>query len=198
MNAVLLIPLILAYAAGLFLLRRNRHGLVTFVWGAVGFSVIVILVGLEFGWNVGIGSLEAALTTGIFQTIGMDVSTLGPATVVVADSTGWSILRIGVECSTLVEGAVFSGLMLFYPRFSNSDRILRLTAGVGGTFVINMLRIGLIVTVISIFGKPAAALAHTVIGRLVFFVGIVVIYWRLFTLPTLHIIRGDLNRGATP
>jgi exosortase/archaeosortase family protein len=93
----------------------------------------------------------------------------------------------------LVEGAVFSGLMLFYPRFTRKERFLRLAAGLGGTFLVNTIRLALIVAVIVTLGKGAAPLAHTVLGRLVFFVGIVIIYWKLFTLPTLNLVRKDLS-----
>jgi hypothetical protein len=42
-------------------------------------------------------------------------------------------------------------------------------------------------------GKPAVPWAHAVVGRLVFFVGIVIVYWRMLTLPTLRVVRRDLE-----
>jgi hypothetical protein len=42
-------------------------------------------------------------------------------------------------------------------------------------------------------GKDAAPLAHAVVARLVFFAGMIYVYWRLLTLPTLRIIRREME-----
>jgi exosortase family protein XrtG len=124
---------------------------------------------------------------------GLTLQSLGTAELVVPDPTGWSILSIGIECSTLIEASVFAGLLLFYPRFPASDRLLRLLAGVGATFLINLARLAVIVGMVATLGKAAVPLAHTFVGRMVFFIGIVVVYWRMLTMPTLRLVRRDLE-----
>jgi exosortase/archaeosortase family protein len=118
---------------------------------------------------------------------------LAPATLLVPDPTGWSVLQIGLECSTLIEASVFAGLLLFYPRLPPRDRALRLGAGLGATFLINLARLAVIIGMVMILGKPAVPWAHAVVGRMVFFVGIVIVYWRMLTLPTLRLVRRDME-----
>ena len=125
--------------------------------------------------------------------LGVTLSTLGASTLVVPDPTGWSVLGIGIECSTLIEAAVFTGLMLFYPRFGGVARLSRLSLGLGATFGLNMLRLGVIVLMVVTLGKPAVVWAHAIVARLVFFVGIVFLYWRMLTLPTLSTVKRDLE-----
>jgi len=50
-----------------------------------------------------------------------------------------------------------------------------------------------IIAMIHWLGKEAAPLAHAVVARLIFFLGIVVVYWYLLTLPTLHVVRRELE-----
>lgn len=181
------------YLIGLLVLRRIRHSLIGYLWMAFGLAAILVLAGQTGGWDVPLGSLQASILTFLANALGLRLAQLAPASLVVPDPSGWSVLQIGVECSTLIEASVFAGLMLFYPRFPAGERLMRLAAGLGATFVINLARLAVIVGLIAWLGKPVVSLAHAVVGRLVFFVGIVLVYWRMMTLPTLRMVRRDLE-----
>lgn len=181
------------YVVGLIALRRARYGLIAYVWGAFGMAALFILAAQLGRWYEPFGGLQARILAGIGTTFGLGLSTLAPAYLVVPDPTGWSVMAIGVECSMLIEGAVFAGLLLFYPRFPPQERFLRLGAGLGATFLINLARLAVIVTLVVTIGKPAVPVAHAVVGRLIFFVGVVFVYWRMMTMPTLRIVRRDLE-----
>ncbi len=181
------------YLAGLLLLRRQRHGLLGYVWSAFGFAAILVLAGQLGDWNRPLGNLQASILMGLGSVFGLGIGTLESTSLVIPDPSGWSVLQIGIECSTLIEASVFAGLMLFYPRFPTDERLLRLTAGLGATFLINLARLSVIIGMVMILGKPAVPWAHTIVGRLVFFLGIVIVYWRMLTLPTLRLIRRDLE-----
>ncbi len=193
MSTKLLAILLLIYLLGLLLLRRHRHGLLGYLWGAFGLAAVVVMAGQIGGWNEPLGGLQANLLVGLGNAFGLGLETLGAGTIVVPDPTGWSILQIGVECSSLIEAAVFTGLMLFYPRFPPGERLLRLTAGLGVTLLVNLVRLAVIMGMVMTLGKPAVPWAHAVVGRLVFFVGVVVVYWRMMTMPTLRWVRRDLE-----
>lgn len=181
------------YLFGLLALRRHRFALPGYLWSAFGLAAILVLVATVGEWHQSFGSAQAQLLSRAAEAVGIELASVGPATLVVPDPSGWSILTIGVECSTLIEASVFVGLILFYPRFPAGERVLRLFAGLGGTFLVNLLRLAVIVAIVTTLGKPAVPWAHVVIARLVFFVGIVVIYWRMLTMPTLSIVRRDLE-----
>lgn len=183
----------LVYVAGLVILRRKRQGLTGYVWGAFGLAGLIILFGESGGWNVPLGAVQIDALAWLGGWAGLGLSTLGPGTLVVPDPSGWSVLSVGIECSTLIESAVFIGLVLFYPRFPPADRFMRLVLGLGGTLLVNLIRLSVIVGMAHLLGKPAVPWAHAVVARLVFFVGIVGIYWKLLTLPTLHLVRRDME-----
>lgn len=188
-----LAALALVYLAGLVVLRRQRHGLIGYAWTSFGLAAILILAGQIGGWERPLGALQISLLALLGNAFGIQLAQLEPGSVVVPDPTGWSVLTIGVECSTLIEASVFAGLMLFYPRFAPGERVLRLTAGLGATFLVNLARLAVIIGMVATLGKPAVPAAHAIVGRLVFFVGIVIVYWRMLTLPTLRMVRRDLE-----
>jgi exosortase family protein XrtG len=181
------------YVAGLILLRRIRTGLLAYLWGAFGLAALLVLSAQMGNWNAPVGAIQASALTFLANAVGFPLRIIDSANLVVPDPTGWSIMAIGIECSTVIEAAVFGGLMLFYPRFSPSERLLRLGVGLGATFLINLARLSVIIAMVAILGKPAVPMAHAVVGRLVFFVGIVFVYWRMMTMPTLRIVRRDLE-----
>jgi exosortase family protein XrtG len=193
MNLSLLAAAVAVYAVGLLALRRSRGGLLAYLWGAFGLAALLMLSAQVGRWNEPVGAFQANLLAGLANAVGFGLTTLDRANLVVPDPTGWSILAIGVECSTVIEAAVFTGLLLYYPRFSHGERMGRLALGLAGTLLINLLRLSVIVAMVAILGKPAVPWAHTIVGRVLFFVGVVYLYWRLLTVPTLHIVRRDIE-----
>ena len=183
----------IVYLVGLLVLRAQRSRLIGYLWAAFGLAALLFMLGLLGEWNLPLGALQASALTAAAGLFGVKLSALGPATLIVPDPTGWSVLGIGVECSTLIEGSVFLGLMLFYPRFPAGERLLRIAIGLTATVLVNLLRLGVIVLIVTTLGKPAVPWAHAVVARLVFFAGIVYVYWRMMTLPTLTMIRRDLE-----
>ncbi len=181
------------YLAGMVLLRHSRFGLTGYLWNAFGFTALGVLMSQVGRWNVGLGRVEASHMITLFGWMGLEIGGSERASLIVADRTGWSVLNIGVECSALVEAFIFAGLILFYPRFSTGDRIQRLAIGLSATYLINLVRMAVIVGMIHWLGKEAAPLAHTIVARLVFFVGVVTVYWSLLTLPTLRVVRRELE-----
>ena len=181
------------YLVGLLALRAQRSRLIGYLWSAFGLAALLFMLGILGEWNLPLGALQASALTAVAGVFGVKLAALGPATLIVPDPTGWSVLGIGVECSTLIEGSVFLGLMLFYPRFPAGERLLRIGIGLAATVLVNLVRLGVIVLIVTTLGKPAVPWAHAVVARLVFFAGIVYVYWRMMTLPTLTMIRRDLE-----
>jgi exosortase family protein XrtG len=191
-------PLVLSvfaaiYLAGLVLLRKNRKGLIAYLWSAFGLAGILIFAGQIGKWNLSLGAFQAEIVAMVSQFFGGGLRTVAGGGLVVPDPTGWSILQIGIECSALIEMSIFIGLMLFYPRLPTGERLVRIAAGVLITIAINLLRLGIIAAMVATLGKPIVPWAHAVVGRLVFFVGILFLYWRMLTLPTLAIVRRELE-----
>jgi exosortase family protein XrtG len=184
---------LVVYVIGLVLLRRHRQGLIGYVWAAFGLAGLVVMLGQAGGWNVPLGAVQVQALAWMGNQLGLGLTILGPGILVVPDPSGWSVMTVGIECSTLIECAIFVGLVLFYPRFPPGDRFVRLIAGLAATLGINLLRWSIIVGMVWFLGKPALPWAHAVVARLVFFAGIVFVFWKMLTLPTLQLVRRDLE-----
>lgn len=189
----LLAGLVLIYILGLLAMRRMRHRLPGYLWGSFGLVALVMLASQLGDWNIPLGNAQARLLALAGDLIGWSLAPMQPAGLIVPDPSGYSILQIEVECSTLIEATVFAGLVLFYPRFRPRERLLRLGVGVSATVAINLIRLSVIVLMVSTLGKPALPWAHAIVGRLVFFAGIIFVYWRMLTLPTLRVVGRDLE-----
>jgi exosortase family protein XrtG len=193
LNYTLLSIIVLIYIIGLLAMRRTRHRLPAYLFSSFGLVAIVVLASKLGGWHEPVGGFQARLIVGLGNLIGMKFGVLDTASLVIPDPTGFSILRIEVECSTLIEATVFSGLLIFYPRFQPKERFLRLILGLAATFAINFIRLGIIIGMVTVLGKPSLPWAHAVIGRVVFFIGVVFLYWRMLTIPTLRVVVRDLE-----
>ena len=193
MNHTWLAAVVLVYFIGLLIMRRMRHRLPGYLFSSFGLIAIVVLASKLGQWNEPLGAFQAQIMVWAADLIGLKLGVLGPASLIVPDPTGYSILRIEVECSTLIEATVFSGLLLFYPRFRPRERLIRLGAGIGATLLINLIRLGVIVGMLYFLGKQALPWAHAVVGRLVFFAGVILLYWRMLTIPTLAVVVRDLE-----
>lgn len=193
MTYQVLAGLAFVYILGLLAMRRMRHRLPGYLWGSFGLVALVMLASQLGNWNIPLGNAQARALVMGGELIGWKFGLLEPAGLIVPDPTGYSILQIEVECSTLIEATVFAGLILFYPRFRPRERLLRLGAGVTATVAINLIRLTVIVMMVSTLGKPALPWAHAIVGRLVFFAGIILVYWRMLTLPTLRVVGRDLE-----
>jgi exosortase family protein XrtG len=184
----------LVYLAGLVLLRKARRGLLAYLWSAFGLAAILVFAGQIGGWNIPFGAVQAWLILQAGNLFGAGLMQVGAeGALVVPDPTGWSILQVGIECSALIEISIFAGLILFYPRIPAGERIRRLFTGGLATILVNLARLAVIVLMVVWLGKPAISWAHAVVGRLVFFAGILLIYWRMLTLPTLGVVRREME-----
>ena len=116
---------------------------------------------------------------------------------VVVQRVGWTALQIGVESSALLEISVLVGLIAFYPGWSLTSRTWRALVGIALTWLANLLRMLLIVLMLHFLGKEVLVIAHTFLGKLVFFLFTITIYWYLITAPSLKLIRQNIQNRST-
>jgi exosortase family protein XrtG len=185
-----MLPLTLVcYAAGLVLLRRSTSRLLQFLWRASGFAFLTIWIAVDLHMHYTLAALEARQLQWILSLTGNVVDVVGGVTLLVPDQSGWVGMTIGAESSTLIELSVFLGVLLFYPGLGKKERLIYGLVGVIGTYLLNLLRLLLIIVLVSTWGRDVFPLAHSVIGRVVYFIGVVALYWYLLTKPSLRIIQ---------
>ncbi len=187
--------LFILWTAVVAFLRYSRSWLLFYVIGAVGCAYWLILVfsnafGLEpylahsVAWMVHTASNLVGIPTRIFEGAPGVLLVL-----VIFQDIGWTVLQVGIESSGLLEISVLVSLLLFYPGWSISRRVVMIISGGIAMWCANVIRMLVIVIMLNQFGKEALVLAHMYIGKAVFFVLVIAIFWTIITRTTLKDLR---------
>ena len=201
MNATSLPPLFWIISATWVLmylfLRKARAWLLAYMIGTIGFTMLFVYAsrGRAFEGFVERSSAIAAHNVSGWLDIPTKVFFNAPGTLlvlIVYQEVGWTAIEIDIECSGLLEFTVFTGLVLFFNGFTLRYKAVAWPLGIATTFVMNIIRIVIIVATIHFGGKSAIYIAHTVVGRAIFFLMVVALYWYVFTRATSRAIHQKL------
>ncbi|MGE3077198.1 MAG: archaeosortase/exosortase family protein [Dehalococcoidia bacterium] len=135
---------------------------------------------------------KTAWVLGVHTTV-TDASSGDLLVVGVPHHNEWTLLTIGIECSGLLELATLFGLVAFFPALRPGKRLGVLGAALALTFLANVVRMLVIVLALAYGGQAMLDIAHVVLGRLVFFVLAIGIYWFAITRPTLKAVSTRLK-----
>ncbi|MDO9535403.1 MAG: hypothetical protein Q7J85_08750 [Bacillota bacterium] len=198
-NRIMIATLSLFWLLGSILLYRHRIWLFYYIWSAVGFTFLFILVFrgsfLEYRIEYLTGLALHHLLN--YFDIATQVFDKAPGTILVfiKIDDSWTTIDIDIESSGILEIGVFLGLILFYPAYGFFKRIIYSLAGVIALLSFNMVRLMIVVAIIYSGGRSFNFLAHTLFGRIIFFFFIVLLYWYLMTRPTLVKVKEDVENA---
>lgn len=101
-------------------------------------------------------------------------------------------LQIDLECSGILEIMAFVALLAFFDVYNRNEKIFVGTLGVLGIILANALRITIICMMIYFGGVEVYYVAHAMVGRIVFYLMSVLLYFYIFTKP--QIIRTKVGK----
>jgi exosortase family protein XrtG len=193
-----LVVVAVAWGAAVIFMRFYRIWLLYYVLAAVGLAYgltliardalgLDVLLGQSIAWSVHQIAGPLNLPTRIFE--GAPASLL---VMIVTQEVGWTLLKIGVESSGLLEMIVLVSLLIFYPGRTLRQRLISVAIGWVLTWLANVLRVLLIISMLQLYGKESLVFAHSLVGKGVFFILTIAIYWYLLTAPTVR----TLSRSA--
>ncbi|MCL4441260.1 MAG: exosortase family protein XrtG [Firmicutes bacterium] len=187
------------WLAGAVFLRRHRIWLFYYVWGAVGFTFLFILL---LRGSFAEYQMEQQVGMILHNILGyFDIKTFvfdrapGTLLVLIEVENSWTTIDIDIESSGLLEACIYLGLLLFYPPYPPGKKALFALFGIVSIYAINILRLLVIITAIHWGGRDMIFIAHTVLGRLVFFFLIIALYWQVFTRPSLMKAREHMENA---
>lgn len=193
--AVLIILLIL-WAALVGLLYSKRQWLLYYLLASFGLTFFIVVFAQGSGLDLVLAEHEVSQTASVLTRIGIDVTYVSNQ-LFIPTMEGWAILVCALECSALFEFSVLFSLMLFYLRFSPLRKAGSIIFGLGLTYVANIFRLTVISFITHRYGEEYIFLAHTVVGRLLFFGLVLFIYWYMITRPTISAIGKNLVETQT-
>ena len=180
-------------------LKRIGWSAAYVVLGVVGtFFIIIALT------NNNVISFLMRLNTSGAGVVGMLTGfyTVAPTLGIIHIVSGQSAINLFItyECSALIELAAYIALVLFFPFFKNLQQRLKLLGfGVIYLLLANMLRLTVTALIIHFLGLPSLIWAHVIVGRLIFYVLTIILYFYVFTRSqVLHIKIGrfDFKTGG--
>lgn len=195
MTGVLPALLFVLWLVAIWGLHRYRVWILYYILAAVGSIYWFILVASK------VFNLESLLAQSVAWMVHGTAGLFGVTTrifdgapgillvLVIAQEVGWTMLHIGVESSGLLEMGVLVGLLLFYPGWKWTRRLGLIALGSAAIWLANIVRMLIIVIMLNRLGKEALVLAHTYVGKAVFFFMAVGIFWVIITLNTMNDLR---------
>ena len=164
----------------LWVTRRSELPAWHFIWGSCGLFVLLMIF-LRPYCTQPLAQVVAALAGGFGKLTGMFQSYFKYGVIFVNSRAGAISLLIDFECSGILEILAFVALLAFFRAYTVYERIV---VGILGTFYIilaNALRIIAICVIIYVFGMPSYYVAHTFVGRILFYGLSVLLYFFVFT-----------------
>ena len=168
------------YALSVF--KRGKLDFFRFLVGSVGLFIFMMIF-LEPIIVAPLVSLVTSATgivgdvTGLFESY-HDYSIL----FVTCEKTGEALsLYIDYECSGVIEMMAFVALLAFFQVYDIWQRFAVGILGCIAIFFSNVIRITVICVIIMVWGNDAYYIAHTIVGRIVFYILAVLLYYYVFT-----------------
>ena len=174
-----------AIALWVWLLRVLRKAGLRFwryLLGACGIFLILLIIVRP--WLVLPLARIVAAIAGIFGKVtGYYQAYFRYGVIFIESVNGAITVNIDMECSGIIEISAFLSLLVFYQIYNVPERIYVGIIGTLYTLLTNALRISVICTMIHFLGTDYYYIAHTVVGRIIFYVLQVILYFFVFTKP---------------
>lgn len=94
---------------------------------------------------------------------------------------GMVSMLINYECSGIIELLVYTSLVIFFPFVTKGKKIWALIWGNIYITICNIIRLLCIIGIVKWQGISWYNIGHTIIGRIIFFVMMIVLYYIVFT-----------------
>jgi len=169
---------------------RQRIWVFYYIWGAVGLCCLIILFSRGSLIEYWLEQRTSYILHYILSYFGVVTYIFdkapGTLLVLIKLDNNWTTIDIDMENSGFLEMCICMGLIIFYPLYGWAKRSVVAFVGIVTIYVINLFRIVLVILTIHAGGREMSFIAHTLVGRTIFFALVVALYWELLTRPSLR------------
>ena len=164
----------------LSLLKRTQLAAFSFIWGSVGLFFILI----AFSNRYWIWFFTQAVMKGVgwIGNLTQMSSTLPKYSIIsIINANSPVNMVIDYECSGVIETLAFLSLVFFFPIYSRYEKLFFSLLGVFWIYLANVIRLLLIIIIVHFNGGQSFFIAHSLVGRFVFYVLVIALYYLVFT-----------------
>ncbi|SHO50238.1 exosortase family protein XrtG [Anaerocolumna xylanovorans] len=160
--------------------HRGKLYFFRFLWGSIGLFLFLMIIVQPVATPV-LQSLVSSMAGIIGKITGMYSSYYEYGILFIQHGNSAISLYIDYECSGIIEMMVFVAMVAFFQVYEPGQRVVVGILGCLGIFFANIVRIFTICAIIYFFGNNSYYFAHTIAGRIVFYVMSVGLYYFTFT-----------------
>ena len=180
MTRILGVVILLVWLYVLRVTRRSELPAWRFIWGSCGLFVLMMIFIRPYCTEP-LAQVVAAVAGGFGKLTGMFQSYFKYGVIFVNSKAGAISLLIDFECSGILEIMAYLSLLLFFRAYTKYERGILSVLGTAYIILANALRIIAICVIIHYFGMSAYYVAHTFIGRILFYGLSILLYFFVFT-----------------
>lgn len=175
----------------LFKLKQLNMKFFKFIVGSVGLFCLLMYIGREWA-EKHLEFLITYIVSYFVKHYALFIVQIKYSMITVYYKKEAMTFFVDYECSGIIEILVFISLVVFYPLYTSAEKIKRMFMGVVYICLANVFRILLICIIIGNLGPSVFYLTHTVFARIMFFLLMIVLYYKTFTEP--HILKQKVGK----
>lgn len=198
MSPVVIALTVLAWLYLLRILRKAGLNAWRFLAGCLGLF-IMLTVWVQPVLTMPLARLVSAISGFVGDLTGAYSAYYKYGIIFISTAEGSVSLQIDMECSGIIEVCAFLSLLLFFDVYNRSEKVLVGIFGISYLILCNAVRITVICMSVRLFGPSAYYIVHTFIGRILFYLLSILLYFYAFTKP--QVIRmkvGIITYGHSP
>lgn len=104
-----------------------------------------------------------------------------PAELAMSVPHGAVHLMIDYECSGIIETTAYLSLLAFFPIYNRQEKIKLALVGILWIYLSNVLRLSIVGITVHLCGPASLFIVHAIIGRIIFYVLTIILYYNVFT-----------------
>ena len=177
---MILLLLMVAWIYLLSIFKRKEQSFFYFLVGSVGLFAFSFVI-LEPVLTGPLARIVCHLTGVMGRLTGFFTAYASYGILFVDNANGPVSLYVDFECAGLVEILVIIALLVFFQAYKWYEKIWVGALSVLGILAANILRLTVICIMIHFMGNEVYYLAHTIVGRFVFYMIAIMLYFYVFT-----------------
>lgn len=179
-SSVVLIILFIAWLYLLSVFKRKQLEFYYFLVGSIGLFLFSFIV-LRKPLTTLLTRSTCYLTGLLGNALGFFKAYTTHAILFVENADGPISLYVDFECGGVIEILVFIALIAFFAVYKWWEKIWISLVGILWIMGANIIRLFSICLIINQFGNESYYMAHTIVGRLIFYALSIILYFYVFT-----------------
>lgn len=178
--AILYVVLFIVWIYILTVFKRRKLEFFYFLLGSIGTFLFAFALLRNVLTNI-LTTLTCFLTGLLGNALGIFKAYTSHSILFVENAEGPISLYVDFECGGVIEILVFLSLIWFFAVYNVKQKLGISLIGIVWIIAANIIRLFSICLIINKFGNESYYVAHTIVGRLIFYALSIILYFYVFT-----------------